>query len=566
MDEKEIKNNEEIKGEETIEESSALSSFLSRDVRDDSKETKESTKTETEEKPKKKMKKSTKWILIGACAAVLLAGVICLLIFLPKNEEPTLDMGTDVTDSVDENGMHQAKVVTNENGELENNSFGTLLSYAPANIKKIDVENKGGSFTVTAETPKTENEDGEEESGTTVYTIVGFEDIPIEEGKPDAIANDASRLDFLSVASLDGNKSDFGFDSPRAVVKTFFDDDTSAMITVGDEAAKGAGTYVTFGTNDTVYLVENDAVDALLYNVLDLVTLTVNQAADDTANADFQRLTLSGKAFSDDIVLAPNDDKAIDSTYVMLSPKKMYISEVEGANISGDIRGLHAEKAVCVNPTDSQLSEYGLSSPYAVCEAIYSDTTVTLYASQPKDDSVYLLQKGSKVIYSMKAENLSWVTTDMEKLRSEIVLDPNKESVSKITVKDSSGTYTFDVATTTQTVTNDKDEEEEVTTTSATYNGEKLDDTNFAVFFQNICEIQNVGEVKNASLVSPKVTVTFSYSTGRDDDTINIYDYNDTKMACALNGETVGLVYKSFVTKFETSVQDLISGNTVASI
>ena len=87
------------------------------------------------------MKKNVKLLIIIAIAAVVLVGVMLLLIFLPKagdDADPmdSIDKGIDMSSSVDENGMHQAKINTNDKGEIENNSYGTLLEYVPAKFQQ----------------------------------------------------------------------------------------------------------------------------------------------------------------------------------------------------------------------------------------------------------------------------------------------------------------------------------------------------------------------------------------------------------------------------------------------
>ena len=85
------------------------------------------------------MKNKKKLIIISSVVALLLVGVMLLLIFLPKGNEnedltDTIDHGTDMSLSTDESGVHQAQVKTNEKGEIENNSYGTLIEYVPAQI------------------------------------------------------------------------------------------------------------------------------------------------------------------------------------------------------------------------------------------------------------------------------------------------------------------------------------------------------------------------------------------------------------------------------------------------
>ena len=103
------------------------------------------------------MKKNVKLLIIIAAAAVVLVGVMLLLIFLPKsgdNADPmdSIDPGIDMSTSVDGNGMHQATIKTNDKGEIENNSYGTLIDYVPAKISTINVENTSGTLDIKSET------------------------------------------------------------------------------------------------------------------------------------------------------------------------------------------------------------------------------------------------------------------------------------------------------------------------------------------------------------------------------------------------------------------------------
>lgn len=540
--------------------SDALQSFLERDTSD---------KSEKPKKPKKKLSKNALWVIIGI---VVIAAIVATLIILNLNpatvDTSETDLGTDTNLTVNESGEHQAALVLNEDGELDNNSYGELLTqYTPSDIKQIDVSNESGNYTVICETPKSEaDENGETETGATLYTLVGFEDVNLKSGGPDAIANDAASIKFTSVADITGdNASDYGFSSPRATVKTAYTDGTTSTVIVGADAPTGLGTYVMFGSSKTVYLVSADSVDSFLFSVLDLLDLKINETPTDTANTEVQSVTMSGSGIGSTIEFRQNSDKAIDSSYVMIKPKKMFVSELEASRITGAIRGLYADKAVCVNPDSSQLSKYGLSSPYAKITAIYPDETITLSASKPTDDSAYIIASGSNIIYQISAASIPWINTNIDKLTPDMILDPNFSSVSAITVSDSSGTYKFDVATVTESVTNDSGEEEQVEVTTANYGDKQLDNTNYEIFFQNIANMQNAGKATEGVSSSPVLTITLSYSTGRSNDTIKIYPTNNTKYTATLNGDVVGMVYKSYCTKFSSCIQDLINGKTVQS-
>ncbi len=561
MDENKTNINTEDTTEYTpsAEEENALKSFLERESSVD-------TNTEKCDK-KRKLSKSALWIIIGAVAVLLIVGVVILLNLLPEPElETPQTTDAELTLTVDEKGEHQAALVLDEKGELEQNGYGTLIEYTPSDIRQIDVDNESGTFTIKADTPtETDEETGEETTGATVYTIVGYEDLTLQAGSADTIADDVASISFTSVADPTGEKADeFGFDNPRAVVKTTFNDDTTSTIFVGDDAPSELGTYVMFGDSKAVYVVATEEADGLLFSVLDLMTLNVNDSATDTNNAEFESVTLSGSAYGQDIEIRPNEDKAIDSSYVMISPEKMFVNEVEASNINGSIRGIYAQEAVCINPSSSKLSEYGLSTPYASLTAIYPDTTIHLRASKPHDGSVYLIAD-SNIIYKVDQTSVAWVDTTFEKLIPDVVIDPNFESLTKVVVKDDSGSYTFDVITTTETVETTEGTTEEVSVTTAKYKDKKLDSDNFSVFYQNICNIQNAGSTDSTPSGTPALTIELSYSTGRATDVIDIYATSNSKYVAALNNQVQCLVYKSYCTKFSDSVQNLIAGKTVSS-
>ena len=72
-----------------------------------------------------------KGIIIAAAVALVLVAVVLILVLVPKGgsdgKTATLDEGVALERSVDADGMHQARVLTDKNGNIENNSYGTLM-------------------------------------------------------------------------------------------------------------------------------------------------------------------------------------------------------------------------------------------------------------------------------------------------------------------------------------------------------------------------------------------------------------------------------------------------------
>lgn len=513
------------------------------------------------------MKKNVKTLIVVGVAAVLLVGIMLLLIFLPNGDSDstaTYDEGIDMSASVDEDGVHQIKINTNEKGEIENNSYGTLIEYVPAEISTIQVENKSGSFEIESETPT--DEDGNTEA--TVYTIKGFEDFDLQTGTPDAIANAAAQLDFSKVVSMDKSRAaDFGFDDPRATITVTYTDKTKAVFIMGDDAPQNGGTYMKFGDGDAVYLVDTDTVSCFEYGITDMISLDINESASNDDNSQASSITISGSNFSRTIELVPNTSSKNSASYLMKEPTECYANESETSLVEGAVRGLYATGVKMVNPSDNQLSELGLAKPYAQIKAVYPDTTVGLLASKPDSSgNVYLMEKGGKVVYTIAADTVPWVTTSYEALLSEYVLNPKIASLSKMTVNDGSKTYDFSLSSKEVTTTDDEGSETTTTQTTVKYGDKELELAYFSTFFQNNSLVKLADTKSGKTSGKPIYSVSYQYSSDGTTDRVEFYSTGENRYLAVLNGNAVGHVHESTVNKLIDQVSQVAQGKTVDSL
>lgn len=510
------------------------------------------------------MKKNMKLLIGVAVAVVVLVGVMLLLIFLPESEDSTAtyDEGISMSTSTDDEGVHQAQINTDEDGNIENNSYGTLLDYVPADISKIHVENTSGSFDVTSYTPT--NEDGEAE--TTEYTLVGYEDFELQSGTPDLIASSAAAIKFASVATLDADKSgEYGFDEPRATVTVTYDDNTTAIIIVGDDAPQSAGTYIKFGDGDAVYVVDADYATPFLYSLTDLFSLTINDSASDDDDSQASSIELSGSNFSDTIKLEPNSNTNNSASYVITEPTELFASETGSSEIEGAIRGLYAESVAMVNPSEKQLESLGLSTPYAEVKAVYPDVEVDLIASQSDNEGyVYLMENGGKVVYQIAADSVPWVTITYDEIVSEYVLYPKMTALTVMTVNNGEDTYEFSLSTTETTTTDDDGEETTTTTTTVKYGDDEIEQSYFSTFYQNVTLIERSDISSDSPSGSAVYSITYQYSDGTSDE-VCYYDAGNNRYLATLNGESLGHVYKSSITKLVDQVEDISENKEVDS-
>ena len=533
----------------------ALESFLSR----------ESAIKKDRKTDKKKPRHNLILFLAAAAAVALLAG---LVIFLQHSPEPagSEDLYSEAwtVATVDEAGIHRVEVPTDADGEPRQNGSGTLLSYVPAQIAEIHVENEAGGFTVHAHT---------EAGQATVYHLEGYEAFSLQTGKPEAVANDASSLPFLTIAGAGKRLADYGLASPRARVWITYTDATVAQISVGDEAAASSGTYVSFGSSDDVFLVDDEAVDSFLYAPTAFISLTITDTPESVTDTAARRITVTGSRYAQPIVLEPNTDPAVLYDYCLTSPDAMFADAVMSADIAGSIRDLYAEEVVAVNTggedSESFLAPFGLNRAcYAEVCAEYPDTTIDLRASAPDSDgSVFLanLSDGGRVVYKIQLGAVSWANTSIEKLTPDTVLRVSRTAIGKLSLTAGDNACSIDVDTRTQTVPTTEGGSEEVTTTKAYLNGKLLGDDSFTILLQNLTEMKNTG-VTDAPQQEALLTIRYTYTTGRADDTVTIYRSDGKSCTVALNGAVIGSTPKAYADALTGNLGDILAGKTPKSL
>ena len=502
------------------------------------------------------MKTNKKILIIVSIAAVLLVGLVLLLIFMPfgdNNTTATIDEGVEMRISIDESGVHQAVIGTNEKGEIKNNSYGTLLSYPTKDVTKIHIENAKGTLDITSYTPV--DEDGKTDY--TEYTIVGYEDYEQQAGFAATIASSAANLDFSKVMTLEKEKgADFGFDKPRSVVTVTYSDGTSAVILVGDDAPQGAGTYIKFGDGDEVYLVTTDAVAAFDYGLTDLMSLAINDTPSNSGNNQASKIVISGTNFPQEIEIAPTSAIKVYASYYMNKPVKGYANEQESSRITGAIRGLYASTVKMIAPTEAQLSELGLANPYAKLTATYPDATIELIASKPDSEGVVnIMEVGESVVYTMASANLPWVTTSYEALAYEYVFYPKMVALSGVSINNGKKTYDFKLSSQEVVSTDEDGVETTSSVTTVKLNNKEMDTDKFSEFYQKLVLVE-LADINNEKVSGkPVFSVSYTFEEDNTTETVKYYDTGSDRYVAVLNDKVIGHAHKAGVNKLINEIE-----------
>lgn len=516
------------------------------------------TPKDSSSSPKKK-NTHIKALVIAVIAAVVLIGAGALLIFLPNGDKPNEINGSAAVKNDVKNNVHEVNVKTDSNGKIKENGKGELVKKYPADITRIDVKNQSGSYSISSYTPKKKTKETDPKTGkkkekteATVYKLIGYEDFKLQDGIADEVANACAALEFNSVSSEDAssNLADFGFDKPRAEVTVTYSDKTKSIFKVGKDAAQNLGTYVMFGSGKSVFLCDKDKVAKFLYDKNKYISLTINENASDNNSGEVNSLTLSGSKFKRNITLKPNPDtKHVAASNILTAPIEAYADDSEASTVTGAIRGLFAESVAALNPSPSKLSSCGLTNPYVKLNAVYPDTTENLLVSKPDSKgNCFLMKSGGKIVYKIASSSIPWVNTSEKKLISNYVFNPELSGLKKMSVSFGKDVYDFDIKTTETKSTDDNGEETSTTDTSTSYKGEKLDEGNFETFFKNAALLTKAEKYAKAKSGKPALTIKYTYTSGRNPDTVAFYKSGSKYIAC-VNSKPVGTVYSNYIEK-----------------
>ena len=547
------------------------------------KSAKQTNKKKKKQEVKGKTNSKNKKPIIILVAVILAVAVLVGIYFAVQKLVPdSTEDNTTPTYPTDANGEQYAtdlkgnkiESVKDANGNILIAGVEELINYVPADIKSIKVENEYGNFEILSETPTevSTNAEGKEETLTlpTIYTVVGFEDAAIANGKPDDVANDVAAVTTSNIVDITGAKpEDYGLTNPRAIATVEFKDGVKRTITVGNAAPDNVGVYILVDGDKAIYLVATDAVDAFLYKTTTFLDPTITTAYSGEGNVNPSKVTISGSNFPNALTFVPNTDETVSGAYYkMTSPTEWFANVTNGSAVLDSLRSISAEEVLAYKPNAETLNKYGIdtANPFAEINATFDDTTIHLYASKPTDGEasmVNVYNPESKMIYSIATNRVAWVTTSYEDMLFEYIIKSDLGSIATIEITANNKPYTFNVATETNT-----DSEGNETSTTVVKSGNKtLDTGKFDIFFQNL-ESASVNSIKSGNVSgTPALTVKITYSNGKTADTFTFYKGDANKYNFSVNGKTImGDVFATYVDRIIEDTPKAANGEDVAQI
>ncbi len=396
----------------------------------------------------------------------------------------------------------------------------------------------------------------------------------------------------------------YGLNEPQSTVLANYSDGSTFELQVGDKGPDGESYYVKKADENAVYLLSDAKTARFLDSKLDYIS-TVLTTEDDfdtetvtdedgeeeeqTVSPEINSFTIIRNDLDDPIVFVPTKSSysneeltSLECIYQLSSPFNANLDSDEGEEPVSLFYAISAEKVVAINITEEKYAKYGFKNPtmQLIMDAKkkkFSHTVTVGSAITNKKGEVlayYCIIDDNDVVYRVAADDLTWLTLDVNDILSDYIINPVLDEVKSVTVTFEDETYTFNVSGTSGTDSSDTDDEtesanEEVESTSddtleVKYNGKELDTDKFRNFYIFLNSLTSTSTVDEEPDGSPVMTITYKYrSKNRSSDVVELIPYGNNKVAISLNGDTHLVARSTYVDRAIENVEKLINNKEI---
>ena len=320
-----------------------------------------------------------------------------------------------------------------------------------------------------------------------------------------------------------------------------------------------------------VYSMTNTKMERLDYSILDYLDKAVIETWESYTDDDGNEVTsplsticwLKAARWKNLSRSSPSPKKSLlsntmtyGSTYKIVEPFEadmQYRSDADGndqnAIYTTGLQQLTADSVAKINPTEEDLTALGFDSPYCVISfsrdgeefvwTVGNDTTAS-------DGSAahYLMTEGKDLIYVVTDANLPWISIDINKMYSSLMLLPSINTVSAIDLTVYDETYSFEIDPA-------ADEDSDLV---PHLNGEEIDLENYRDMYQYLLSVPAEGIYKgDADAGTLVASIVYHYTEGGSD-SVELFDLGDRTCILSINGNKQWTTRLAYVQHLESNI------------
>ena len=493
-----------------------------------------------------KQKKKLLPIIIAAVlsVAVLAGGTVAVVKLIPEREEEISSGLEEITVLDEKSDDFKSVTVTNENGTF----------------KFYSVEE-------TEESDSTDSSDSSESETVIKWYLDGYDKELIDSSSAGYIAGYAASLEAIREITAK-TAAECGLESPVITADVVKNDGSEYSILVGSESPDGTGVYAKLSTDDKIYVTESSVKDNFIFDALSFaetsqipgvsVTDDMSDYTSDGELTSFDTITLTGKNYSEPLVLAPNTDEIFVeyASYITLAPTKRIADNVEGI-FSLFKSGATVSGAYSFDNSVSARKQFGLDDPDLIATIKIGSVTSTYTFKQQDDGNYAVWYDGAKLIKKVSAANLSFIDYKATDYYASWVCLQSITELSNFTVKTPDKAYSFDI------VYDDSEDAEK--TLVITYEGKKLVAENFQSFYEKCISLSCADFTIDKVSGDAEVSIIFTYSdTSRGAVTVDFIKVSETKYQYRINGMDMGKVNSTDLNKIVKLIEKVANGENIS--
>lgn len=425
----------------------------------------------------------------------------------------------------------------------------------------VNVVNEYGSFTIVNTNP-------DAASGSRQFTLLGFEDFPLQAIRISSVADWSWSMIANGVISEEGhNLAGFGLLNPAATITIRYLDDTSAVLHLGD-SAPGGGLYAIREGDPTVYLLFQSVADSFLRRDLDFISLEVTEHPRELPI--ITRAVLGGSVRPEPIIVeevteaqreALSRSGRLMASHLITSPLNQRLNMDSGLEPLAFSYALTAHSVEARFDSPGELSRWGLSEPYSTIEIESSShESFKLIASEPDENGmVYLVREGMPLVYNVAAASLPWLELDTFTMMDKLLILPFIDTVSVVEVHTPRHDLRIELEGEGQDIT--------VIVNGVPYTAaEGVDPArNFRTFYTDLISANYHAFTDEQLPANPQILlqITYHYHEGGPPDVVTYYEGTARRVFVRLNNETPMLGLSTFLDHIDRSIASFLAGEQV---
>lgn len=477
--------------------------------------------------PKNNGKKRLIALLSGLLAvAVLVGGTLAVIHFIPELQDET-------------------KTPAFENI--------TVLSRKTDGISAVSVKNAEGTVKFLPTREETAATASSEATVTTTWSVDGIEAEKTDSDKISAIVDAATTIN--ATRKIDTKSAaDCGLDAPKYEVTVQDAQEGDYTVLVGADSPDNSGTYLKLSTDETIYLVDQSAVSAFDFKLLDLADTTaiaglqireeMPDYVSDGKLIGFEKLTISGKKFPKPVVMEMNKEGEVASifSFKITSPVERLAENVEGV-FELFSTGLTVAGAYSYDVTDASLAAVGLDNPDLVLDMLVGSHRRIYRIARVDEEFCAVVTNESKMIYKVSNTFLPFLDYTAENFYTKYVYMRSIKELSNMTITTAAGEkYSFDIV---YHEMNEDGKEYHITC-----DGKEITTDYFQTFYQEFVGLNAADFNTEKVSGTPDATITLTYSADGSKSNITFTKNGETRYQFATDGEVGGHVASSAYVKF----------------